>query len=145
LLHLYEGFINAVEGVLPNAKVVADRFHVTNLYRAAVGKLRTIEMKEIKQVLKKEEYSGLKGVLWDLRKKSEDLEPEEREMLDGDTRRPQKRPTVNSIGLISEENGGTSCLITWVGSGDVFNKYLFLSEQSFSTNIVIQALSNKAV
>ena len=27
---LYEGFINAVEEVLPNAKVVADRFHVAN-------------------------------------------------------------------------------------------------------------------
>lgn len=33
---LYEGFINAVEEVLPNAKVVADRFHVAKLYRAAV-------------------------------------------------------------------------------------------------------------
>lgn len=79
---LYEGFINAVEEVLPNAKVVADRFHVAKLYRAAVDELRKIEMKELKQVLKKEEYAGLKGVLWALRKKSEDLEPEEREKLD---------------------------------------------------------------
>jgi transposase len=79
---LYEGFINAVEEVLPNAKIVADRFHVAKLYRAAVDELRKIEMKELKQVLKKEEYAGLKGVLWALRKKSEDLEPEEREMLD---------------------------------------------------------------
>lgn len=78
---LYEGFINAVEEVLPNAKVVADRFHVAKLYRAAVDELRKIEMKELKQVLKKEEYAGLKGVLWALRKKSEDLEPEERETL----------------------------------------------------------------
>ncbi len=79
---LYEGFINAVEEVLPNAKVVADRFHVAKLYRAAVDELRKIEMKELKQVLKKEEYAGIKGVLWALRKKSEDLEPEEREKLD---------------------------------------------------------------
>lgn len=79
---LYEGFINAVEEVLTNAKIVADRFHVAKLYRAAVDELRKIEMKELKQVLKKEEYAGLKGVLWALRKKSEDLEPEEREMLD---------------------------------------------------------------
>jgi transposase len=79
---LYEGFINAVEEVLPNAKVVADRFHVAKLYRAAVDELRKVEMRELKQVLKKEEYAGLKGVLWALRKKSEDLEPEEREMLD---------------------------------------------------------------
>lgn len=79
---LYEGFINAVEEVLPNAKVVADRFHVAKLYRAAVDELRKIEMKELKQILEKEEYDGLKGVLWALRKKSEDLEPEERETLD---------------------------------------------------------------
>lgn len=79
---LYEGFINAVDEVLPNAKVVADRFHVAKLYRAAVDELRKIEMKELKQVLKKEEYAGLKGVLWALRKKSGDLEPEEREKLD---------------------------------------------------------------
>jgi transposase len=79
---LYEGFINAVEEVLPHAKVVADRFHVAKLYRAAVDELRKVEMRELKQVLKKEEYAGLKGALWALRKKSEDLEPEEREILD---------------------------------------------------------------
>ncbi|MCW5969202.1 MAG: transposase [Blastocatellales bacterium] len=28
--------MNAVEEVLPNAKVAADRFHVAKLYRAAV-------------------------------------------------------------------------------------------------------------
>jgi len=33
---LYDGFINAVEEVLPDAKIVADRFHVAKLYRAAV-------------------------------------------------------------------------------------------------------------
>lgn len=71
-----------VEKVLPNAKIVADRFHVAKPYRAAVDELRKIEMKELKQILKKEEYAGLKGVLWALRKKSEDLEPEEREILD---------------------------------------------------------------
>src|SRR5918997_1506214 len=30
---LYEGFINAVEEVLPQAKIVADRFHIAKLYR----------------------------------------------------------------------------------------------------------------
>lgn len=79
---LYEGFINAVEEVLPQAKVVADRFHVAKLYRAAVDELRKIELKELKQVLKKEEYSGLKGVLWMLRKNADNLEPEEKEILD---------------------------------------------------------------
>jgi transposase len=79
---LYEGFINAVEEVLPQAKIVADRFHVAKLYRAAVDELRKIEQKELKQVLKKDEYAGLKGVLRMLRKRSENPEPEEKEILD---------------------------------------------------------------
>lgn len=79
---LNEGFINAVEEVLPEAKIVADRFHVAKLYRAAVDELRKFEMKELKKILKKEEYAGLKGVLWAMRKKSYDLEPEAREALD---------------------------------------------------------------
>lgn len=45
---LYEGLINAVEEVLPQAKVVADRFHVAKLYRATVDELRKIELKELK-------------------------------------------------------------------------------------------------
>ncbi|MGH9427622.1 MAG: ISL3 family transposase, partial [Terriglobia bacterium] len=79
---LYEGFINAVEEILPEANIVADRFHIAKLYRAAVDTVRKIEMKELKQLLKKDEYAGLKGVLWMLRKKSQDLEPEEKEILD---------------------------------------------------------------
>ncbi len=79
---LYEGFLGAVEEVLPDAQLVADRFHVTKLYRAAVDELRKVEMKELKSLLKKEEFAYLKGVLWALRKKSEDLEPAEKETLD---------------------------------------------------------------
>jgi transposase len=79
---LYEGFINAVEEVLPQAKIVADRFHIAKLYRAAVDALRKIEMKELKAILTKEEYARLKGVLWALRKRHENLEPEEQALLD---------------------------------------------------------------
>jgi transposase len=79
---LYEGFIHAVEEVLPQAKIVADRFHVTKLYRAAVDALRKTELKALKGVLTKEEYAGLKGVLWALRKPREHLEPEEHVLLD---------------------------------------------------------------
>src|SRR5687767_2386390 len=67
---LYDGFIHAVEEVLPQAQIVADRFHVAKLYRAAVDQLRKIEMKALKQVFTKEQYAGLKGVLWALRKRS---------------------------------------------------------------------------
>jgi transposase len=79
---LYDGFIHAVEEVLPQATIVADRFHVAKLYRAAVDELRKTELKALKGVLTKEEYAGLKGVLWALRKRREHLEPEEQALLD---------------------------------------------------------------
>jgi transposase len=79
---LYEGFINAAEEVLPQAKVVGDRFHVAKLYRAALDDLRKKEMKELKRILDQQEYAGLKGVVWALRKKPEDLEPAEEEVLE---------------------------------------------------------------
>jgi transposase len=79
---LYEGFINAAKAVLPQASVVADRFHVAKLYRAALDELRKREMKELKSILKKEEYAGLKGVLWALRRKQDDLTEEEKYVLE---------------------------------------------------------------
>src|SRR5881398_83605 len=81
--NLYEGFINAVEEGLPPAKIVADRFHIAKLYRAAVDAWRKIEMKELKAILTKEEYARLKGVLGALQKRHENLEPEEQALLDG--------------------------------------------------------------
>ncbi len=74
--------ILAVEEVLPQAKIVADRFHVAKLYRAAVDPLRKTELKALKGVLIKEQYAGLKGVLWAVRKRREHLAPEEHALLD---------------------------------------------------------------
>jgi transposase len=79
---LYEGFINAAAEILPQAKVVGDRFHVAKLYRAALDALRKKEMKGLKRILDKQEYAGLKGALWALRKKPEDMEPEEHDVLE---------------------------------------------------------------
>jgi transposase len=79
---LYEGFINAAQEALPQARVVGDRFHVAKLYRAALDDLRKSEMKELRQVLSKQEFKGLKGVVWALRRKSEDLSAEEQQVLD---------------------------------------------------------------
>lgn len=79
---LYEGFVNAVKEVLPPAEIVADRFHVATLYRAAVDTLRKSELTELKEALKKEEYAGLKGVMWALRRNSDDLTEEELELLE---------------------------------------------------------------
>jgi transposase len=53
---------------LPHAKAVGDRFHVAKLYRATLDDLRKKEMKELKRILDKQEYAGLKGALWALRK-----------------------------------------------------------------------------
>lgn len=55
---------------------------MAKLYRAALDDLRKTEMKELKLILDKQECAGLKGVLWALRKKPEDLEPEEQEVLE---------------------------------------------------------------
>jgi transposase len=79
---LYEGYSGAVEEVLPQAKIVADRFHVAKLYRAALDDLRKSEMKELKAALQPEEYEAFKGVLWILRHNSEDLTEEELALLE---------------------------------------------------------------
>jgi hypothetical protein len=42
--------------------VVGDRFQAAKLYRAALDDLRKNEMKELKRILNKREYVGLKGI-----------------------------------------------------------------------------------
>jgi transposase len=79
---LYDGFAGAVKEVLPQAKVVADRFHVAKLFRGATDALRKSEMGEIKQALKPEEYAAFKGVLWVWRRNQQDLTEEELEQLE---------------------------------------------------------------
>lgn len=77
----YEGFILAVKEVLGNAPVVIDRYHVAKLYRASADRLRTQEMRQLKQNLPKAEYAKLKGAMWPFRKKAADLEVDEQEVL----------------------------------------------------------------
>ena len=79
---LYEGFVNAVQETLPDAHVVADRFHVARLYRAALDELRKTEMRELKTSLPPELYAGLHGVLWALRRNLKDLTDEETKLLE---------------------------------------------------------------
>jgi transposase len=78
---MYEGFIQAVKAVLGKAHVVIDRYHVAKLYRAGADRLRTQEMRRLKQELPKEDYAKLKGAMWPFRKKAVDLEVEEQELL----------------------------------------------------------------
>jgi transposase len=79
---MYDGFANAVKEVLPAARIVADRFHVAKAYRAALDELRKSEMRTLKAALKPDEYAGLKGVMWALRRKAADLTDAERQLLD---------------------------------------------------------------
>jgi transposase len=78
---MYEGFILAVKDVLGNAHVVIDRYHVAKLYRAGADRLRTQELRRLKQELPKEDYAKLKGAMWPFRKKAADLEVDEQEVL----------------------------------------------------------------
>jgi transposase len=78
---MYEGFIQAVKEVLGKAQVVIDRYHVAKLYRAGADRLRTQELRRLKQELPKADYAKLKGAMWPFRKKAADLEVEEQEVL----------------------------------------------------------------
>lgn len=79
---LYDGYINAVQEVLgEKVTLVADRFHVTRLYRKAVDQLRKKEMKRLKEELSEEEYRSLHNVMWIIRKRPDQLSDEEKETL----------------------------------------------------------------
>ncbi len=80
---MYEGFINAAKEVFgKRTKIVVDRFHVACLYRKNFEGLRKKEMKRLKEELTEEEYKKLKGAMWALRKKAEELTEEEKEVLE---------------------------------------------------------------
>jgi transposase len=79
---MYEGYIEAVREELKTARIVIDRFHVTEKYHDAADTLRKHELKRLKAELREEEYKRLKGNLWAFRKHPEDLKPEERQVLE---------------------------------------------------------------
>jgi transposase len=74
---MYEGFVNAAKEVFDHTVIIIDRFHVAKLYRGAIDTLRKQELTRLKKVLSEEEYKKLKGVMWLLRKKKEELPEEE--------------------------------------------------------------------
>ena len=78
---MYEGYTEAVKEVLPQARLVIDRFHVTEAYRAGLDQLRKAELRRLKQALSKEDYATLKGSLWALRKSPQDLTLQDRQVL----------------------------------------------------------------
>jgi transposase len=79
---LWEGYITAVQQVLPNATIVIDRFHVARHYRDGVDALRKQELRTLKNELPKDLANQLKGTLWPFRKRSADLDACEQARLD---------------------------------------------------------------
>ena len=79
---LYDGFVNAVKEELPEATVVADRFHVAKKYRDCADQLRKQEIKRLKKELPEPEYEQIKGAMWPFRKSPDDLTPEEAALLE---------------------------------------------------------------
>ncbi len=80
---MWEGYITAVEEVLPTATIVLDRFHVARHYRNAVDELRKQELQRLKSELPKAEQEVLKQTLWPFRKRSSELEQDEQARLEG--------------------------------------------------------------
>lgn len=79
---MYDGFINAAKEVFPKkVMIIIDRFHVAKSYRNELEKLRKKEMKRLKKELSEAKCKELKGVMWSLRKKKENLTREEGQTL----------------------------------------------------------------
>jgi transposase len=79
---MWQGYVAAVQAVLPGAALVVDRFHVGQQYRDDADRLRKQELKRLRQELAKDEVKRLKKTLWPFRKRAANLEPDEQERLD---------------------------------------------------------------
>ncbi len=80
---IWDGYITAVQEVLPTATIVIDRFHVARQYREAVDELRKQEVRRLRKELPKDAVDDLKHTLWPFRKRAADLDDAEQARLDG--------------------------------------------------------------
>jgi transposase len=78
---MWEGYITAVQEVLPQATIVIDRFHIAQHYRDDADSLRKQELKRLRTELPKDDVKRLKKTLWPFRKRPRELEPDEQERL----------------------------------------------------------------
>jgi transposase len=79
---IWEGYITAVQEVLPTATIVIDRFHVARHYRDSVDSLRKQEVRRLQKELPKAARDELKHTLWPFRKRATDLDDAEQARLD---------------------------------------------------------------
>lgn len=79
---MYDGYINAVKEIFEKkVKIVIDRFHIAKNYRKCVDSVRKKELRRLKKELTENEYKKLKGAMWALRKKEQDLSEQEKDTL----------------------------------------------------------------
>ena len=79
---MWEGYVSAVQEVLPNATIVVDRFHVARHYRDGVDQLRKQEVRRLRASLPEEQQEELKHILWPCRKRPAELNEKERVQLE---------------------------------------------------------------
>ena len=79
-----DGFINAAKEALGTSiPVIADRYHVSKLYRKCLVSLRKQELKKLRKSMTKEEYRELKPAISLLCKRKEcDINEQEKEQLE---------------------------------------------------------------
>ena len=78
---IWEAYITAAQEVLPDARIVLDRFHVARHYRDGVDHLRKQELRRLQKELPKAGQDELKHTLWPFRKRSAALDEDEQERL----------------------------------------------------------------
>jgi transposase len=79
---MYDGYVNAVKEIFGNkVKIIIDRFHVAKNYRKCIDSVRKKELNRLQKESTEEEYKNLKGAMWALRKKEENLTENEKEVL----------------------------------------------------------------
>ena len=79
---MYSGFSSAAREHLPQANIVIDRFHVAKAYRKSADRVRQRELKGLRQTLTHVQYQELKGLLWAFRKRPENLNDQQKDLLE---------------------------------------------------------------
>jgi transposase len=90
-LDMWEPYVDVCEGLLPNARITVDRFHVMQ----ALNK----ELKDLKNREKKQHPNALQGAHYALLKNQDDLTPRQQEALD---RVYQTSPTLKMAHRLKE-------------------------------------------
>lgn len=124
---MYDGFINAAKEALGlDIPVIADRYHVSKLYRQCLVSLRKQELKKLRKSLTKEEYQALQPAISLLCKRKEyEMSDEEKQQL---------KPLFDIAPKIKEAY--SFCLELT----SIYNKHSTSEEASESINIWIESV-----